>query len=103
MGPRFNGQIRLGVKANTEDHDGEETSDVAREFPIFPFARLTWSKRCSVEEVALGSFFVAGAFPSACTGAGATADSERGEETLTQHGGGDWNVCWIPLCVRGRE
>ena len=41
MGPGLDGEIGLGVESDTEDDDGEEAGDVARQLPVFPFSRLT--------------------------------------------------------------
>ena len=41
VGPSFKGEIGLGIESHTQDDDGEEAGDVAREFPILPFTGLS--------------------------------------------------------------
>lgn len=74
MGPGLDGEIGLGVESDTEDDDGEEAGDVARQLPVFPFPRLTRWWWGPVEEVALGFLLVTRAAPPArpcCRGAAA--------------------------------
>lgn len=87
VGPGFDGQIRLGVEADAEDDDGDETGDVAGKLPVFPFARLARWRWGPVEEVALGPLFVARGGPAAGAGV-AAASAEGGEEATAEHGGG---------------
>lgn len=85
MGPGLDGEIGLGIETDAEDDDGEEAGDVARELPVLPFTGLAGRERGSVEEVAFGVFFVAGAGPAAGAGGGAAAGAEGLDEALAEH------------------
>ena len=93
MCPSLDSEIGLGVETNTEDDDGEEARDVARQLPIFPFTGLTWWWWCPIEEVTIGPFLVTGRRPPAWTIVGGEGP---GEESAAEHvgqshrgGGGD--------------
>ena len=93
VGPGLDGEIGLGVESDTEDDDGEEAGDVARQLPVFPFPRLTSWWWGPVEEVTLGFLLVTRAAPPArpcCRGAAACA--QRWEEPLPDHA--THGCCW---------
>jgi len=88
VGPRFDGQIGLGVEPNTQDHDGEEAGDVAWQFPVFPLAGLARGQGSPVEEVPLGMLLVARARPPAGPRFRAAAGSKGLEDPPAERGGG---------------
>lgn len=96
MSPCLDGEIRFGIETNTEDDDGEEASDVTRQFPIFPFASLTRWEWGSVEEVAVGSLLVTWTRPPAGTGV-TTSGAEGGGQTVADRlcGGCEGHGLWL--------
>ncbi|KAK5787274.1 hypothetical protein PVK06_041927 [Gossypium arboreum] len=84
MCPSLDSEIGLGVETNTEDDDGKEARDVARQLPIFPFTGLARRWRGPVEEVTIGSFLVTGRRPAAWTVVGGESP---GKESAAEHGG----------------
>lgn len=106
MRPGLDREIRLGVKADAEDHDSEEACNVAGKLPILPFTRLTGRRRSPIEEVSLRLLLVARRRPSARSG---SCGPGTREEPVAEHGcrGGQglWrrHGAWFPQRERRRK